>query len=140
MKNFTLFSMGLYKLNMQAGIIIIILALSCFLAAFFKKGIIVGAIGLVTFSADIFFLTHMNTGIPGFDSIFNQITPIIGEYITPGIGFMILAVSSLLMVVSGVMMSLVKKWVGLSGKTAQNEHFDKRYNKRRTGKTDCRLK
>ncbi|SNU08148.1 hypothetical protein SAMN06297422_11585 [Lachnospiraceae bacterium] len=107
--SFSVFSMSLFDINKKGAIIIIALAMLGFIASYNNKRFLVSFLGIVILAANIYFACHIRYGNEQVDSIINQLTSTLGDLFTPGIGFIVISVGSIVLILSGLMINKEKK-------------------------------
>ena len=106
--SYSVFSMSLFEINRIGAIIIIVLAMLSFIASYNSKGFLISFLGIIILAANVYFACHISFGNEQIDSIVNQLTSILGDFFTPGIGFIVISVSSIVLFLSGLMINKEK--------------------------------
>ena len=106
--SYSVFSMSLFEINRIGAIVIIILAIFSFIASYNNKGFLVSFLGIIILAANVYFACHISFGNEQIDSIVNQLTSILGDFFTPGIGFIVISVGSIVLFLSGLMINKEK--------------------------------
>lgn len=101
----SLFSMSLIELNKYGAIILAALAFAGFIFAYANKGILTSLIGILIFVGNIFLFNNMSTGIEELDQLTGLLSELFGDLFTPGIGFIVATLGSLLLFLSGVLIN-----------------------------------
>lgn len=102
---FSIFSMSLLEYNKKGAIVIAALAFMGFFSVYAYKGTITSVIAIIIFVANIFFCINMSTGIAELDEGMKMVKSLVGDFFSPGVGFLVAAGGSLLLFFSGLMIS-----------------------------------
>ena len=113
---FSIFSMNLIQYSKKGAIILAAFGLLAFISSYACKGFTTGLLGIIIFVFNIFVCIKTSTGDAELEQAYKMVRSFLGDIIRPGIGFLVAAGGSLLLLLAG---ALIRKGSIIEG--AKNE-------------------